>query len=60
MSAISFKINKYISANINTLLIYDDDIKMPTGKKDSEENDITEGPKIQFKEVIGIGLSYKF
>lgn len=57
---ISFKINKYISANINTLLIYDDDIKMPTGKKDSEGNDITEGPKIQFKEVIGIGLSYKF
>jgi hypothetical protein len=33
---------------------------MPTGKKDSEENDITEGPKLQFKEVVGIGLSYKF
>ncbi|MBP5742327.1 MAG: DUF3078 domain-containing protein [Paludibacteraceae bacterium] len=57
---ISFKINKYISANINTLLIYDDDIKMPTGTKDSEGKDITKGPKLQFKEVVGIGLSYKF
>lgn len=61
---ISFKINKYISANINTVLIYDDDIKtkIPTGTKDADGKDkfITKGPKIQFKEVIGIGLSYNF
>ena len=57
---ITFKINKYISASINTMLIYDDDIKYLTGKKDAEGNDITKGPKVQFKEVVGLGLSYKF
>ena len=42
------------------MLIYDDDIKYLTGKKDAEGNDITKGPKVQFKEVVGLGLSYKF
>ena len=47
------KINKYISANFNTHLIYDDDIKIEgeNGKK---------SPLIQFKEIFGVGLSYKF
>jgi len=47
------KINKYISANFNTHLIYDDDIKIEgeNGKK---------SPRIQFKEIFGVGLSYKF
>jgi hypothetical protein len=52
---INMQINKFLSANINTLFIYDDDINFlidpESGKK---------GPRLQFKEVIGLGLSYKF
>ncbi len=46
---LSMKINKYISATLSTQLIYDDDIDY----KDK-------GPKTQFKEILGIGFSYKF
>jgi hypothetical protein len=50
---ITMKVNKYISATLNTHLIYDDDIDITTdtGKK---------VPRTQFKEVLGIGFSYKF
>ena len=41
---INMKINDYLSANLNTHLIYDDDMI-----KD-----------VQFKEVFGVGLTYKF
>lgn len=50
---ISMKINEFLSATINTLLIYDDDINVP-------REDATIGPGIQIKEVFGLGLSYKF
>jgi len=51
---INMKINDYLSANLNTQLIYDDDIKT----SDDEGN--PEGAKVQFKEVFGVGLTYKF
>ncbi len=47
---INMKINDYLSANLITNLIYDDDIKAGVG----------EGPKVQFKEMFGVGLSLKF
>jgi hypothetical protein len=54
------KISKYISSNISTHLIYDHDIKFPkTVEKNGEE--ITKNvPLLQFKEILSIGLSYKF
>lgn len=51
---VNFKINKFLSANINTTLKYDDDVKSVN------EDGIQKGPKIQFKEVIGIGVAYNF
>jgi hypothetical protein len=59
---LAMKINKFISANINTLLIYDDKIKIPF---DRNGDDIIQpgeavGSKVQFKEILGVGLSYKF
>ena len=51
---ISMKVNEYLSANFNTQLIYDDNINYIN--KQGEEL----GPRIQFKEVFGAGLSYKF
>lgn len=49
---ISLKVNKYLSATINTTLKYDDDV--PTFNKGG----IRRGPKVQFKEVLGIGVAY--
>lgn len=48
--AITMKVNKYISASIDTRLIYDADILDPIAGID----------KIQFKELVGIGLAFSF
>ncbi|MFC4815697.1 DUF3078 domain-containing protein [Flavobacterium sp. GCM10023249] len=50
-------VNEYVSANIGTHLIYDDDIK---AKEEENGEQITVGPKIQLKQVLGIGLTYTF
>ncbi|UOR05235.1 DUF3078 domain-containing protein [Hymenobacter aerilatus] len=50
------KVNKFISANVATILMYDDDILVPIGDGTSGEK----GRRIQFKETLGIGLTYKF
>lgn len=55
---IGMKIIKYLAATINTVLVYDDDVKIVV--KDKHDNVIGTGPRIQFKEVVGIGFSYKF
>lgn len=56
---INMKVNKFLSASITTHIIYDDDIMIPL---DRNEDGITEGkgPRTQFKEVLGVGFSYKF
>lgn len=46
------KINKFLSANITTNLIYDDDIVV-TREDDSK------GPGTQFKYALSVGLNYK-
>jgi hypothetical protein len=52
---LSFKVNNYINAIIQTSLIYDDDIII----SDSDGIPL-EGPRTQFKESFGIGFAYKF
>ena len=59
---IAMKVNKYISVNLITQLIYDDNIKIPF---DKDNNGVVEAgesirSKIQFKEIFGVGISYKF
>lgn len=51
---ISMKINKYLNASINTTLKYDDDVKYINTQGEKK------GPKIQFKEILGIGFGYNF
>jgi len=46
---LNMKVNKYISAQLSTQMIYDYDIHV-TGEK----------AKIQFKELFGVGFSFKF
>jgi len=57
---IAMKVNKYITANIGTQMIYDDIIPVTVIKEKSGVKEAKTGPRLQFKEVFGIGLSYKF
>jgi hypothetical protein len=52
-----FIVNKYVRANVNMHLIYDDDIK---AKEEIAGEQVTVGPKIQLKQMLGIGLTYSF
>jgi hypothetical protein len=56
---LSTQINKYISANVRTSLVYDDDVKTQKDKKSDGTYNMA-GPQIQFKEIFGIGFAYKF
>jgi hypothetical protein len=59
---IALKVNKFISVNFNTVLLYDDDIKVPVDRNGNGIFESTEapGPRTQFKEILGVGFSYKF
>jgi hypothetical protein len=50
---ITMKVNNWLNANISAHLIYDDDIKIL-------DKDGKSGPRMQFKEVLSVGLSYTF
>ena len=52
-----FIVNKYVRASITTHLIYDDDIKT---KDEVNGEQVTRGPKVQLKQMLGVGITYKF
>ena len=56
---VNMKINDYLSANLVTNLIYDDDVKVPVDRSGDGVMDGT-GPRVQFKQMFGAGLSLKF
>ncbi|MCB2376337.1 DUF3078 domain-containing protein [Hymenobacter sp. BT635] len=56
---VSFKVNKFISSSIATTLVYDDDVLVPIDQNDDGIPD-SRGRRIQFKETLGIGLTYRF
>lgn len=52
-------INKYVTANVGSHFIFDDDVK----RKEDIDNDGTLdilGPKIQVKQLLGVGFLYNF
>lgn len=49
----NFTINKWLSAQLTTSLIYDHDINIA-------DKDGNSGPRTQFKQTFGLGLAYKF
>lgn len=59
---LAMKVNKYISVNLNTHLLYDDNIKVPFDRNENGTIEAGEAvaSKIQFKEIFGVGFSYKF
>jgi len=50
-------VNEYVRANIGAHFIYDDDIK---AKEERNGEQITVGPKLQLKQMLGVGLVYNF
>lgn len=59
---IALKVNKYISANLNTMLLYDPKIMIPADRNKNGKVEPGEGvkSKVQFKEILGVGFSYNF
>lgn len=51
------KVNKFITVNAGVQLIYDDNTKIPTFEDGVKTG---EGPKLQVKQVVGAGITYKF
>ena len=52
----TFKVNEWFAATLNTVLIYDHDTNLP---KVNPEGLPYTGPATQFKQTLGIGLSFK-
>lgn len=50
-------VNQYVKANIGARFIYDDDIK---AKEEINGEQVVVGPKMQLKQVLGVGLAYVF
>lgn len=55
--ALNLVVNQYVRANIGARILYDDDIKNKTEVAGAQ---VTEGPKTQIKQVLGVGLTYAF
>ncbi|NLT04050.1 MAG: DUF3078 domain-containing protein [Bacteroidales bacterium] len=55
---IAMKVNKYISVNLSTHLIYDDDVRFEVLNDDGVTT--RKVAKLQFKEIFGAGVSFKF
>jgi len=51
---LTMKVNKWLAASIATQVIYDDDIMIKTSPTAEP------GPRTQFKELFGLGLTYTF
>ncbi len=57
---LDLKVNKYITTNIGTHLIYDDDILFD---RQVDANGVVTDPgepRLQFKQILGVGVTYDF
>ena len=53
------KVNKFITATVTTNLIYDEDIAIVLARNNAG-TPIQIGPAVQFKETVGVGLTYTY
>ncbi len=54
-----FKINKFLEANLTTNLIYDQDVDIHIDKNGDGTKESV-GPRVQFRQALGIGFTAKF
>ena len=60
-TTLNMKVNKFITASMGFNLIYDHDIPVPIFETvGGEQTQVGTGPRTQFKQLLGIGLSYTF
>ena len=57
--SLDMKINNYLQARVGTHVKYDDDVKfkqetLPNGTKHLYS------PRVQFKQILGVGIKYRF
>jgi hypothetical protein len=57
---INMQINQYISANLEIQMLYDENARIRIDTTGDGQLDGVIGPRIQLKQVFGLGLSYKF
>tara|TARA_R110002051_G_scaffold180913_3_gene250354 strand:+ start:6493 stop:7620 length:1128 start_codon:yes stop_codon:yes gene_type:complete len=57
---LNMKVNKFISTSLGTQMIYDDDILFDVVKNDAGTITDPGTPKIQFKQVLAVGVLYTF
>ena len=55
--ALDLTVNQYVKTNIGMRLVYDDDIK---AKEEVNGKQVTVGPKLQLKQMLGVGMTYTF
>jgi hypothetical protein len=56
-------VNAYVKANIGVHLVYDDDIKTKKDVVDpvsGAKSQVNDGPRMQLRQVLGVGLVYAF
>ncbi|MDR1516565.1 MAG: DUF3078 domain-containing protein [Dysgonamonadaceae bacterium] len=51
---VTMKINKFLTTSLNTTLRYDDDVAYV------DNAGVAHGPRIQFREILGLGVAYNF
>ncbi|MFT5336732.1 MAG: hypothetical protein ACJAY8_000193 [Sphingobacteriales bacterium] len=56
---LAMRVNKHIITSVSTQLIYDDDVDVELDRNGDEIPD-GKGPRVQFKEVLSIGIAYTF
>lgn len=56
---VDMKVNRFLSASIFLHMIYDDDILVNIDDNNDGVTD-SRGPRLQLKETLGVGISYKF
>lgn len=56
---VNLRVNDFIKANVGSHLIYDDDVKFKEDTNGDGELETT-GPRVQFKQMLGVGLTYEF
>ncbi len=56
---VMMNVTQYITVSFATHLIYDESVMIPYDSTGDGIDD-KEGPKVQFKQLLGVGLSYRF
>ncbi len=58
---LTLKVNKFLSASISVNVVYDDDVLIPLySDVNGVKTQTATGKRTQVKDVIGVGLAYKF